>query len=248
LLQEIALEPSWTQAPYIDDTPLIDVATLIAGARRAVIVAPHPEDQVLGTGGLLVEFAYFGLDTQIIAVTDGEASQFAQQQITRAGMRDKRLTEAVQALTALGFDTESVQRLLIPDGQVCEHQDELARKLAALLRPGDVVFTTWWDSHPDHAACNRAVEQAVYGRGSALREAPVCMWNWADPDDPLLPHDRAVRVSLGAEAVARKRRALNLFDSQLRAAPDAAGCPLLSEHTLERFSRPYETLLYAPDV
>ena len=253
LPQDVAIEPTWLKAPRIADLPLesmplIDVATLIAGARRAVIVAPHAENQVLGTGGLLVEFARFGLETHVICVTDGEASQDPASRLSIAGVRNKRLAETVQALEILGVDPDGVQRLRMPDGGVDEFEDELAHKLAAQLRPGDMVFTPCWDGHPDHAACNRAVEQAVSGRRSALRKTPVSMWSWTDPDNPLLSHDRAMRVAIGVEAVARKRRALALFESRLRAAPDAAGCPLLSEYILERSSRPYETLLYAPDV
>jgi len=248
LLPDVALEPSWSLPPYIDDTPLIDVATLIAGARRAVVVAPHPEDHVLGSGGLLVEFADFGLDTQILVVTDGEASHDGSRQWTRATLRDKRVTESVQALTALGVDLCSVTRLRYPDGMVAAFEDELSRRIAAQLRPGDLVLTTWWDGNPDHAACNRAVEQAVFGTCAALREAPVMMWNWADAEDPLLPHDRMVRVALGTTALERKRRALTMFDSLLRADPDVAGSPRLDRALLAHFSHPFETLLYAPDV
>lgn len=249
LLQpDSVLEEVWPLAPGLDDTPLIDVATLIAGARRAVIVATHPHDEILGAGGLLFEFAEFGLDSLIIAVTDGEASHDGSQVWTRASLRDKRITESVQALNVLGIDLLNVTRLRIPDGGVCDAYDELSRKLVGLLRPGDVVFAPWGGSgDPDDAGCSSAVSHAVLEHAMS-DEAPVWMWNWADPGAPGLPTSRVLRVELGAEALARKQRALALCESQLQHDPDVPGSPRLGADMLARFSNPYESLLYAPDV
>jgi len=235
--------------PCLADTPLIDVEALIAGARRAVIVAPRPEDEVLGTGGLLAEFAAFGLDTLIIGVTDGEATRRDRHEWTRETLRAKRVEESVQALEALGADTASVRRLRIADGGVSAAEEELTRCLGALLRPGDLVFTTWdRDGHPDHAACHRAVARAVFGRPLAAQDAPVWMWSWADPDDPSLPWSDVVRVELGRTAQARKQRALQMFRSLLCGDAETQGSGALSAATLERFILPFETLIHAPEL
>jgi hypothetical protein len=41
---------------------------------RAVVVAPHPDDEVLSVGGLLAQLADTGTPVEVIAVTDGTAS------------------------------------------------------------------------------------------------------------------------------------------------------------------------------
>lgn len=244
------LDAPWRRATGLDEVPLIDVATLIAGARRAVVVAPHPGDEVLGTGGMLVEFAAFGLDALIIAVSDGEASHDGSRTWTRAALRDKRVTESMQAMNVLGIDPCNVMRWRFADGALGECYDALARKLVAVLRPGDVVFTPWGAgsrADADHDACNRAVAHAVLEHAMS-DEAPAWMWNWADSGDPALPLQRAVRVALGPDALARKRRALTLFESQLQRDTDVGASPHLGAALIERFSRPYEALLYAPDL
>ena len=42
--------------------------------RRLVVVAPHPDDEVLGAGGLLQYMGRVGVEMVVVAVTDGEAS------------------------------------------------------------------------------------------------------------------------------------------------------------------------------
>ena len=41
---------------------------------RVVVVAPHPDDEVLGAGGALASLAVRGARLLLVAVTDGEAS------------------------------------------------------------------------------------------------------------------------------------------------------------------------------
>ena len=42
--------------------------------RRLVVVAPHPDDEALGAGGLLQHMTRIGVEAMLVAVTDGEAS------------------------------------------------------------------------------------------------------------------------------------------------------------------------------
>lgn len=247
-VQASVAEAPWQPAPRFDDTPLIDAATLFAGARRAVIVAAHPHDEALGTGGLLVEIAAFGLDALVIAVTDGEASHDGSRVWTRASLRDKRITESIQGMNVLGVDLLNVRRLRIPHGGVCDAYDELSRTLVGLLRPGDIVFAPWGgSSDADQRGCNNAVSHAVLEH-SMSDDATVWMWNWADPAAAELPASRVLRVELSIEAQARKQRALALCETQTRHDPDVPGSPRMSVDLLARFCQPYELLLYAPDV
>ena len=48
--------------------------TLVPVGARAVVVAPHPDDEVLAVGGLLAQLARLGGAIRVIAVTDGTAS------------------------------------------------------------------------------------------------------------------------------------------------------------------------------
>ena len=54
-----------------------------------------------------------------------------------------------------------------------------------------------------------------------MLEYPVWMWHWAQPDDVDVPWHRMLTVPVERAALARKRRAVNAFATQLNAyGPD----------------------------
>ena len=242
---DVRLETMWEPDPGLEQTPLIDVAALLAGARRAVIIAPHPDDEIIGTGGLLAEFTAMAFETLIISVTDGEASLDGSQVWTRAALRVRRIEESIAALHAIGFDPDNVVRLHIADGHIRDNQQELTKLLRWYLRDGDLVITPCSkNGNPDYVACSRAVVDAVNPDGTAVAEVPVWTWQWVNPDDDAeLPWPSIVRIGLSRDAQVRKRHALEFFETQLRPDPHASSTPALNATTLRHFDRPFETLL-----
>ena len=67
-------EAEWNGWPVLAALPRIDARTLVPRNARAVVVAPHPDDEVLSVGGLLAQLADIGARIEVIAVTDGTAS------------------------------------------------------------------------------------------------------------------------------------------------------------------------------
>lgn len=63
-------ETAWRAWPPLAALPRLDPA----GVRRALVVAPHPDDEVLGPGGTLAVLAAGGTAVAVLALTDGEAS------------------------------------------------------------------------------------------------------------------------------------------------------------------------------
>jgi LmbE family N-acetylglucosaminyl deacetylase len=130
-------------------------------AFRALAIAPHPDDEVLGCGGSLSLLAQRGCVVHVLCVTSGEASVAAlgsPSAVTASVRRD----EAVAACRVLGID--GPQFLDFPDGHVDEHVDELAQRLEAeLIRfEPEIVLLPWvLDGHPDHSAIAAALAQVA---------------------------------------------------------------------------------------
>ena len=83
-----------------------------------VVIAPHPDDEVLGVGGLLALLARKGTAIHIIAVTDGEASHPSSPTVSQRDLAARRVAESEKALALLGLQAASVERLGLPDGDV----------------------------------------------------------------------------------------------------------------------------------
>jgi LmbE family N-acetylglucosaminyl deacetylase len=228
-------ESRWQDWPGLAALPALDLAEV----RDALIVAPHPDDEILGLAGTM---AMLGA-ADVVAVTDGEASHPGSTVYTRAQLSALRRDETRTALDRLGLRGSSVHRAGQPDGTIDE--DALTTILAGLLTPGRWCFATWrGDGHPDHEAVGRAAAKACAETGAILLEYPIWAWHWASPGDDRVPWDRCRRVELTPAARAAKAAAIEAFPSQIRPlGPDPADAAILPPHVLARFARPFEVVL-----
>lgn len=218
-------ESVWAAAGLPGSLPLLELSGL--DARRVVLIAPHPDDEVLGAGGTASLLAARGAQVHVVAVTDGEASHPGR----AAELRRRRQTERAIALDRLGLGGASVHRLRQPDSGV--DAAVLSELLTPLVGPDDLVLAPWTgDGHPDHDACGRAAAE-LPGRHCAYL---VWAWHWATPAD--VPWERAGRVPLDATVRRAKVAAAEAFESQ-RSGTD----PILPPHVLARLLRADEVLL-----
>jgi LmbE family N-acetylglucosaminyl deacetylase len=230
-------ERSWAAWPWLSTLPGAGLASL-AGVASAVIVAAHPDDEVLGAGGLIAMLAASRARLRLVAVTDGERSHRGH--ASAASLARRRTAETSAALRALGARSAEVIRLGLPDSGLAARQDELAARLAPLIKGFDLCLAPWdRDMHPDHEAAGQAVRRAGPG---LLYCFPVWMWHWASPGDPRVPWDRALRIPLPPRAAGRKRAAITCFASQTQDRGHGLG-PVLSPGMIAHFTRAMEVLL-----
>jgi LmbE family N-acetylglucosaminyl deacetylase len=224
-----------------------DAAALVPSGSRLVVVAPHPDDEILACGGLLQLLAAGGAPALLVAVTDGEASHPGSPAWPPERLRSARPRETLAALDCLGIATPSVLRLEIPDGGVSARETGLVRRLAEVLAPGDVVLTTWrYDGHPDHEATARACAAAAARCGARLLEAPIWGWHWSTPADGAMPLAHARKLPLPDAVLARKRAAMACFHSQVLHDASRAAEPVVPAHALERILMPFELYFHDP--
>lgn len=237
---------AWRGDPALARVPEVALERLVAPHARLVVVAPHPDDEILACGGLLHMLARRGAAPLLVAVTDGEASHAGSRAWPPERLRKVRPRETAAALARLGLASAHVVRLGIADGGVTAAEGEITHALAALLRPADVVVTTWRrDGHPDHEATARACARARAARGATLLETPVWGWHWSVPGDGAMPLAHARKLALAPAVLADKRAALACFHSQL--TPDGDTAPVLPAPALDRILNPFELYFHEPD-
>lgn len=157
--------------------------------RRVLMVAPHPDDEVIGAGGNLALHQRLGSEVLTLFVTLDTP--------TRKG-------EAERAAALLGFDHRFLR---FPDGSVSLHEPALTRAIASAInsfRP-DVIYCPFpGDHHRDHQAASActgaAVAETSYKGEVWSYEIWSCLWP-----------NIGVDISSVADI---KREAINCYASQ----------------------------------
>ena len=119
-----------------------------------LVIAAHPDDAELCTGGLLLTAAAHGWKTAVADLTRGELGSL--------GTPEIRAAEADAAAGVLGLSRRL--NLGFPDGAVRD-TDDARRKIVRLVRqvrPRIVVTHSLEDHHPDHMGAAQLVKQSFY--------------------------------------------------------------------------------------
>ncbi len=234
-------ESDWQAWPGLAALPEVSAEDLVPPGHRAVVVAPHPDDEVLGAGGLMALLGALQRDVMLIAVTDGTASHPGSTRWPPQRLAQERPLETLRALAELGLSHLPIWRLGFQDGELAAHEPDLAKALSGHLQARDVVFTTCqFDGHPDHEATARACLSSAAITGVPVLQMPIWAWHWAEAGDPRLPWASACQLKLPPGIADSKRKAAGAFVSQT--TPDdmsREGC-VLPPAALARLLRPTE--------
>ena len=212
--------------------PFLESFPVWAPARRPlIVVSPHPDDEVLGVGGLIASHVQKKLPVVIVAVTDGEA---AYPDVTNLAAIRQREQQA--AVSCLGLGNENLIRLRLPDAGVAGKQELLVTRIAALASNDSYVVAPWSnDPHPDHEACGRAAETAADLTGATL--VSYFFWTWHRLHPNSLSALNLKRFELSCEIQAKKAAALSEYRSQME---HEHGEPILPPRLLGPALRSFE--------
>jgi LmbE family N-acetylglucosaminyl deacetylase len=246
------------------DLPLVAELDRLLGSADggALVIAPHPDDESLGCGGLLAACAAAGRRARIVVVSDGAASHPGSRAWPPEELAVRRKDEARAAVAALGLDPErDILFLGLPDAAVPAAGPQFDAALHAALRfarasPPSAVLTAWrHDPHRDHAAAF-VFAQALCGAlpaATRLFEYPIWGLAYAHPIPglPMPPSPRLAWPPQGlrldvARHLPAKRRAVAAHASQLGelVRDDPAGFALPAA-LLDLAFRPFELFLEA---
>jgi LmbE family N-acetylglucosaminyl deacetylase len=199
-----------------------------------LVVAPHPDDETLGAGGLIAAQRSRGVDVHVVAVTDGEKAYG-----DTPGLAAQREEEQVKALERLSVARNQITRLRLPDGNVASFEEELERRLSPVVTRETLVVTTWnGDRHADHEACGRVAGRLAKRAGGTLCSYFFWMWHWGTTDE--FKRLAARKFILDSELLRAKSEALLCHRTQLQ---HEGGEPVLPELLLRPARRPFETFV-----
>lgn len=148
--------------------PPVKLLDAIKPKTRIAILAPHPDDESLGTGGLIQIAIARGAEVHVIFVTDGDNNPWPQRFVERRWFIDaperarwgaRRRLEGQKALALLSDNKGTSESLGLPDAGVLALWESKMpgpgpafEKLFRTWQPNIVVVPSEIDRHPDHQA------------------------------------------------------------------------------------------------
>ncbi|MGA9333745.1 MAG: PIG-L deacetylase family protein [Rudaea sp.] len=142
----------------------------VAAGDRLLILAPHPDDESIATGGLLQVARELGASIRVIVLTDGDNNPWPQRWIEkrwhvgadeRKRWGARRREEARVAMRILGMDDTQMRFFGLPDlgltDLLMRASPEPVERLRAELddfAPTMLVLPALSDLHPDHSAAH----------------------------------------------------------------------------------------------
>jgi LmbE family N-acetylglucosaminyl deacetylase len=161
-----------------DALPAARLSDLL-GEGGAVVVAPHPDDESLGCGALILEAVAACRPMRIVFVSDGAASHPKSLSYPPDRLRALRENEARAAAARLGVPVSQIEFLRLPDGSVPHSGAEAERASVAIANAvakacAGAIFVTWrHDRHCDHQAAYAIARAAQHLHGARLFEYSI---------------------------------------------------------------------------
>lgn len=206
---------------------------------RALVIAPHPDDEILGCGGTMARMVEEGLDVQVAVVTTGRPPAFAEDGVAQvqAEMRKAHALIGVSRTHMLGLPAAALDTV-----PASELNGALARVVSE-VRPDTLFVPFLGDIHTDHqlaflGAMVAARPRNLDGPTRILAYETLSETNWyaAPLTSPFVP---TVHVDIAA-TLEKKLAAFACFESQVKAFPDER-----SFRTIEALARLRGSTVYS---
>lgn len=187
---------------------------------NVLIIAPHPDDEVLGCGGTIRRLSSNGRDVYVLVVTRGTPKMYAEERIVNVR------NEAKQAHAILGVRETVFLDFHAPELDITSQADIAKSIYEVIGRLGieELYIPHRGDIHSDHRQVFNAalVASRPVGNNNTVKSIytyeTLSETEWAPPfgDDAFIP-TRFINI---ADHFEFKLQAMQCFKSQLRSFPN----------------------------
>lgn len=197
--------------------------------KKVLIIAPHPDDEVIGCGGFISKARRSGAAVYVLYLTVGDTVGFTKKGVSTMRERVAELRRAAKFLRLNDY------RIAFPDNNHHLRLDTIAQKeiigeiekgkgiSLESIKPDIVLTPNPNDYNQDHRAAALATITACRPNQNSLKHTPAIVLfyeypvsDWAESETKSAPN---CFIVLSPADLRAKLKALNLYQSQLKPFP-----------------------------
>ena len=200
---------------------------------RVVIVAPHPDDEVLGCGGTMARLAAEGLGASVVIATRGRSPRFSEAFVQEVRAEARLAHDALGVVETQYLDLPAAELDQVPASEL----NQVIGDALVRLAPDTLLVPFIGDIHVDHQLVFNAAMVWARPRSSAaparvLAYETLSETNWWAPGiTPAFTPNCFVDISRELDA---KVNAFTHFRSQVKPFPDERSIEALRALALVR--------------
>lgn len=195
--------------------------------KTLLVIAPHPDDEVLGAGGLIKRFKDDGGKVYVLFLTVGSTSDFTKKGVSTEAERFKEINAINKFYKLDGWriafqgDLFHLQLDRLPLKQVI-HEIERGENISLeSLKPEIIAFPSLGDYNQDHEVAAKASFAACRPAPKKDKFVPEFVLSYEEPMETwsMKPKQLNFFVSLSEAQINSKIKAMEIYESQKRKSP-----------------------------
>lgn len=131
--------------------------------QKILIISPHPDDEIINTGGLIQKALENNNNVKIILVTDGNKHKLGK----------LRINQFKKATSFLGINEENLVFLNLKDGGLQNipytNLKNLLLNNISNFNPDLIIYPSFYDKHPDHKIIGKIIEESYKGDDKIIK-------------------------------------------------------------------------------
>lgn len=202
LRQQLGWRQLWKIATAKNLAPVVIDPAEVNSPQKVLVLAPHPDDEVFGCGGALVNHYQHGDSIHVIYICSGSGGR--SETSDSPELATKRKAEALKGLELIGATSEFWGQA---DGRLQPTVELITRTNTVLAKFQPTrIYTPWLaDNHPDHMATTALLIKALEQNRTKAEVWQYEIWS------PLIPNRYLPIKSL----LAIKKQLIACHQSQL---------------------------------
>lgn len=147
-------------------------------SENTVIIAPHPDDEVIGCAGLIQALVERGTPPDVIVMTGGEGAHRGCCKLAESEIIVERRKLTMEVAKKLGLSESYIYFLDYSDEYIAQDCSETEKLKEILIRlsPKAIFVPHWGEGMPDHIRTADIVKSLMKENEISIYE--YCVWMW----------------------------------------------------------------------